>query len=425
MRLFCVPKGSVQSPPADALWIALYGQPSHPAQGSAGEAIYRAIRAARLRPSPRAWDFLSIAMAVVAADLAGHRDESPDGWTRDFQVTVGVSDPNFWAEHRQQLQDALAFLTTDRWRLDFVDAGFNPVPTRPALPPAETSVVLLSGGLDSLAGAIDLAASGLRPLIVSHRVRGDLRNQRAFARAIAGNLRQVLLAHNARVPRPEDVPSQRSRSLAFIAYAVLVATSVRAYRDGTRVPIYLCENGFIAINPPLTAARLGSLSTRTVHPLFLQQVQTLLDAAELSVQLINPYRLKTKGEMLADCADQKLLHELASASTSCGRFARYNYRHCGRCVPCQIRRASFLRWGVEDSTTYVFKNLGVDDEHHAGYDDVRAVAMALALVRAEVAGRWLRSSLPPALLAHEPRYEKLLGRGLAELGALHQRHGVK
>ena len=35
------------------------------------------------------------------------------------------------------------------------------------------------------------------------------------------------------------------------------------------VTLYMCENGFISINPPLTDARLGSLSTRTTHPVYL------------------------------------------------------------------------------------------------------------------------------------------------------------
>ena len=71
-----------------------------------------------------------------------------------------------------------------------------------------------------------------------------------------------------------------------------------------------------------------------------------------------------KGEMLRDCSDQPLLSSLAGESTSCGRFQRYGYRHCGRCVPCQVRRAAFLKWGTADSTDYVYSDLGRRDEDH-------------------------------------------------------------
>jgi hypothetical protein len=60
--------------------------------------------------------------------------------------------------------------------------------------------------------------------------------------------------------------SQRARSIIFFAYGVLAATALKRYHDGQPVTLYVCENGFIAINPSLTTARLGSLSTRTTHP---------------------------------------------------------------------------------------------------------------------------------------------------------------
>ena len=91
-------------------------------------------------------------------------------------------------------------------------------------------------------------------------------------------------------------------------------------------------------------------------------MQQILDASGLRVHIENPYQLDTKGEMLAGCADQELLKRTASITTSCGRFQRFNYRHCGRCVPCQVRRAAFLASGTADTTEYVYVDLGKDDE---------------------------------------------------------------
>ena len=86
--------------------------------------------------------------------------------------------------------------------------------------------------------------------------------------------------------------------------------------------LFVCENGFISVNPPLTNTRLGSLSTRTAHPVFLKLFQRLLDAADLRVHIENPYRFKTKGEMLKECSDQEFLKKNAHITTSCGRFGR-------------------------------------------------------------------------------------------------------
>lgn len=424
MRLLCAPADVGRLNEADTLRIVLYGQAGADHRGSAGAAVRNEIRRAGLAPARRAWDLLSIAMSVMAADAAGPRNQSPDGWTREFDMEIAVAEPAFWNGSVDLLADALAFLTTDRWRFRFIAGGAAPpVPTRVFRPP-ENAVVLLSGGLDSLSGAIDLAARGGRPVAISKTVRGDAEKQVDFAARIGGGLRHFQLNDNATVPGEEDT-TQRARSIIFLAFGVVVATSLRPYRAGGDLPLYVCENGFIAVNPPLTGSRIGSLSTRTAHPNFLSLFQNLLDAANIGVAIRTPYAAKTKGEMLLGCADQTLLRALAGISTSCGRFQRWNYRHCGRCVPCQVRRAAFLAWGQPDPTDYVFKALGRDDPDHAGFDDVRSVGMALAAAKDGGFDDWLGSALSWPHLDQRAALKDMLRRGLAELGALHAKYGIK
>ncbi len=424
MRLLCAPAEVGRMNEQDTLRVVLYGQAGADDRASAGAALRNDIRRARLGPTRRAWDLISIAMSAMAADAAGSRSQSPDGWTREFEMEIAVAEPTFWNGAAAPLADALAFLTTDRWRFRFIAGGAAPTPPAEAFRPPESSVVLLSGGLDSLSGAIDLAAQGNRPVAVSKTVRGDAAKQIDFASRIGGGLRHFQLNDNASVPGPEDT-SQRARSIIFLAFGILIATSLKPYRTGGDLPLYVCENGFIAVNPPLTGSRIGSLSTRTAHPYFLRLFQDVLDAAKIGVQIRTPYAIKTKGEMLKECADQKLLTELAATSTSCGRFQRFNYRHCGRCVPCQVRRAAFLAWGKGDPTEYVFEPLGRDDHDHAGFDDVRSVGMALAAVKGGSFDEWLGSALSWPRLDQRDELKDMLRRGLAELGALHVKHGVK
>ena len=345
MRLVCAPEDFAFVEDG-ALNVVLYGQPGRAVEGqsdraSAGQAAKSDFLRAGLEAAPRAWDFLSIALSVVTADLAEWRSKSADGWTRELELTIAVADPVFWQSQAAALEAALKFLTTDRWRLRFVGGGLQPAPPRNPVRPDEDCVVLLSGGLDSLIGAIDLSVGGRKPLAVSHVVRGDGANQVAFAQAIGGGLRHLPLNHNATSPwRKEE--SQRARSLIFIAFGVLAGTSLRAYHDGAEVPLNVCENGFIAINPPLTGTRLGSLSTRTAHPEFLNRIREILRAADLRIRITNPYEHQTKGEMMRDCANQMLLKGLAAQSISCGRYRVFNYQHCGRCIPCHVRRAAHV-----------------------------------------------------------------------------------
>src|SRR3569832_1541956 len=292
---------------ASDLDVVLYGNSGDPMRGSVGAALKQAIAREKVAPAARAWDLLSLALAVVSSDLAGHRDRSPDGWTREFDLTVSVVDAPFWNDNAETLQRLLAYLSTDRWTLRFVEGGILPQPDRQSEHPTEDCVVLLSGGLDSYIGAIDLVEQGRRPLAVSQMVRGDGEKQVAFAAEIGGGLRHFQVNHNADVPDPENPPSQRARSIIFLAYGVFMATTLARYHAGEEVTLYVCENGFIALNPPLTGGRLGSLSTRTTHPIVLTLMQQVLDAADLRVRIVNPYHFKTKGEMLQERLRQPLL----------------------------------------------------------------------------------------------------------------------
>lgn len=424
MKLICAPESYPFPTDDTSLPVVLYGQASHSERGSVGATVRHIMLRQKLIADPRAWDFLSLALSVTAADLAGHRNRSADGWTREFALEVAVADPAFWNSQQANIERLLAFLSTDRWHVHFIEGGIQLAPPIDPVQPQEDCVVLLSGGLDSLIGTIDLVTSGKQPFAVSQLVRGDARRQEKFTRSIGHGLRHLQLNHNARVPNPEMPPTQRARSLVFLAYGVLAATTLATYQADRVVPLYMCENGFISVNPPLTGGRLGSLSTRTTHPLFLRGVQDVLNNAGLHVQIENPYQLKTKGEMLVGCSDQVRLEELAMSSTSCGRFKRYGYKHCGRCVPCQIRRAAFLTWGVKDQTEYVFEDLGKDDAEHAGFDDVRSVAMAIAQVQGEGIDSWLGSTLSTILLPDVQQLKVVVQRGLNELAALHQVHGV-
>lgn len=424
MKLVCAPDGFAFPRRDSALHVVLYGQPGNLKRGSAGEAAKDELLRQGLVADQRSWDFLSIALSVVTADLTGLRDKSPDGWTREFEVEVAVADPGFWDTQAGALESALAFLTTDRWRVRFLEHGFIPqAPRRPVLP-SEDCAVLLSGGLDSLVGAIDLVVAGKKPIAVSQVVRGDAEKQTGFAERIGRGLRHLQLNHNAHPPGREE-SSQRARSLIFLAFGVLAATSLRKYAKGDTVPLYVCENGFIAVNPPLTGARLGSLSTRTAHPVFLRRVQHILDAAAIRVRIENPYQHSTKGEMLVGCTNQEIVKAHAAVSTSCGRFQRYGYKHCGRCVPCQIRRAAFLKWGVRDTTKYVFEKLGKKDADHAAFDDVRSAAIAIAEVNSGGLDGWLGPAISSALLGDVSLLKAMVKRGLDELSALHIAFGVK
>ncbi len=407
----------------DLVPIALYEDVDRKGVGSAGTGLIRECQRVGLDPARRAWDLVSIALAVVSADQGSLRARSPDGWTRELEVTIAVCEPDFWSAQAMAVNRLLAFLTGDIWRLAFSSGGAAPAPPARRQSLTETAVTLLSGGLDSLVGTLDQVANGGRLLAVSQVAAGDKERQKNFARTIGGGLSHLQLNHNSRPPGTLE-RSQRARSLIFVAFGTLAVTSLAAYHQGNTIDLFVAENGFISVNVPLTPLRVGSLSTRTTHPLFVRLVQTLLNDAALRVRLVNPYQFKTKGEMLVDCRNQSYLRKHASTTTSCARFARNNYNHCGRCLPCLIRRAAFLHWGQPDRTGYVYSDLSVNDEDHKNFEDVRAAGMAIERVRQCGIESWIGPSLNRAQLGNITPFVETAHRGLNEIAVLLQRAGA-
>lgn len=392
-------------------------------------------------PSNTAWDFTALALGVVGADrLINRAGTSADGWTREIELTVGVSNPHRWQGLSDKLVPMLSFLTGDFWSLTFVDGGYHPAPPKQhAGSRPETCVALLSGGLDSLIGAIDMETAGIeKPVYVSNRVRGDVAKQELFANRLnAGNR---LLSLNAD-PRTSGVTaeiSQRPRSIVFVAFAVLASTLLDQYKDGGTVDLHTPENGFISLNIPLTTLRRGSLSTRTTHPKFIEMLQDVFDDLGLKVRLRNDYQLKTKGTMMIECKDQAILTELAPRSMSCGRAGR-SYTHCGRCLPCLVRRSAFLKWAGRldaDTTAYIHPKVEdlvhgrVNNDFHgkafAEYDDVMQVMTALDFVERNGPRRWIGPHITaPHLGIDADAYRNVATEGLHEIGAFLELTGLR
>lgn len=407
----------------DVDYFSMYRTEGRGGVSSVGTGLIREVLRSGLSPSVNSWDFLTLALAVNAADLAVVRAPSADGWTRTIDLQVALVDPAPFLPLRAEIAEALRFLTGDFWRLDFVTGGEPPPRSTVVREYHADCVSLLSGGLDSLVGALDLTALGQRPLFVSQIAKGDSPTQIRYADRVGGSGRHIQWNHNVKVAHPTE-RSTRGRSIVFFAFAALAADAL-AQQRGSRVTVYVPENGLISLNIPLNAGRAGSLSTKTTHPVFMTRLQGVWDALGIPGVLYRPYAYLTKGEMLLGCRDQANLAQLAPSSTSCGRYGYYGYRHCGRCVPCMVRRASFMRAGMADNSPkgYVFNNLNLS-RPETGADDIGAVARAVLNIQAMGAATFSAGQFAFAQPDERRQFEGVVARGFAELGALLSSHGI-
>lgn len=322
-------------------------------------------------PSETAVDLGILAASITAADTRISRSaDAQDGWTREIDLYLPVQEPDRWNSLAPLFERTLTFLTGDHWRLFFRgrDARYRVLIQRPRTlgRPPLTSVCLFSGGLDSFIGAIDLLATGEKPIFVSHYGDNSTSSQQRCAEHIAkvyGDMRVRHVRANIRFNKGDlahamaSEVTTRGRSFLFLALAAIAASGL----DNNPI-IYVPENGLISLNVPLDRLRVGAWSTRTTHPFYIARWQDILNGLGIAASLANPYRFKTKGEMLTDCKNQSIVRKHVAETISCSsvtkaRWLRSEPRQCGYCVPCLIRRSAIVATFGKDPTTYTISNL--------------------------------------------------------------------
>lgn len=393
-----------------------------------------------LGPKEAAIDLALLAALIFGADTRIPRaSEAQDGWTREIEINVPVSDVERWEQVRPILERALIFLTGDLWRCGFRSRPKKFANLAPTVQPELRSfscVALFSGGLDSYIGAVDQLGSGQTPLFVSHYLSHTSKNQRLcmehlvkkfpkmesqFFRARIGFEKDMIPALSKR-PGYDGEKTERSRSFLFFSLAALAANSI-----GHAVQVQVPENGLIALNVPLDRLRVGALSTRTTHPFFIARFNEIMGLLDIKAEFTNPYRFKTKGEMARECADANFIKETAKDTISCsspgkGRYQGQSPGHCGHCMPCLIRRAALVAAFGADDTPYTLDKLrGKINSKEATGLHIRSFQVALEKLKTAKHYASVAVRIPGPLTDCPEEVPGLVGvyeRGMLEVGAL-------
>jgi hypothetical protein len=312
-------------------------------------------------------DLLELAAYVYAADQAvgrgGRRQfEYGDRWRRHFRFEVPVRCPEVWVRPgvAAALAGVLGFLSDDDYEFAFrrlrnpppLEGYLFEAPGRDAAADCE-EVVLFSGGLDSLAGAVQEVLHGQRKVaLVSHRpVSKVYARQCALADRIARRLPRpalrplhVAVVVNKGRPLGRDF-NQRSRSFLFAAVAAVVARLFGL----ARVRFY--ENGVTSLNLPLSPQVVGGRASRTTHPRTLAGFGRLFgELFGVRFEVDNPFRWDTKTTVL-NRLKASGHGDLCALACSCGHTVTQTseHPHCGRCSQCVDRRLTALAAGLDEA----------------------------------------------------------------------------
>lgn len=308
-------------------------------------------------------DLLEIASYIYAADSATSRGGKTDShlgakWRRKFRFVIPVRQPDLWSSNTVTvaLVNTISFLSDDDYEFEFRQLGKPPsVETYFRLSGTSDAkftpdeVILFSGGLDSLAGAIEeLVAHRKKVALVSHRSASKITKAQNYLivqlrrRFGADRILHVPVRANLKDDLGKE-PTHRARSFLFAAIGAVTGYLL------DRQHISFFENGVVSLNLPPVGQVVGARATRTTHPQALAGFRRILSAAlGQPFDVSNPYAWITKSEVVErivqyGCAD------LIRHTRSCTRVHAMTtqHPHCGQCSQCIDRRFAVLATGQE------------------------------------------------------------------------------
>lgn len=308
-------------------------------------------------------DLLEIATYVYCADQAttrgaGNAKNYGAKWRRRFQFHIPVREPDLWSSAPvvTALRDTLGFLSDDEYDFTFKSLKSPPSVEQyldfgpggaTGLKPDE--VILFSGGLDSLGGAVQEAAAGKRMIaLVSHRSSPKIaKRQKELLEDLGKHCSQKPFHVPVWINKEKVLGREFTQRTRSFLYASLAAVVARVF-DLWKIRFY--ENGVVSVNLPISPQVVGGRATRTTHPQALNgfsEIFTALFQKPFAVE--NPFLWMTKAQVVRSIRDAGC-GDLIKYAVSCTHVWEMTtlHTHCGTCSQCIDRRIATLSAGCPD-----------------------------------------------------------------------------
>jgi 7-cyano-7-deazaguanine synthase in queuosine biosynthesis len=217
-------------------------------------------------------------------------------------------------------------------------------------PQGAASVVLFSGGLDSLAGVLErLHSTNETIYLMSHR--SGQPSTRSTQKKLAGALEKIFpgriryfsfdcgLSHH----RAHE-ETQRSRAFLFgsIAFTLANRLSLSSF--------FAYENGVTSLNLLRRQDLINARASRTTHPkTHALMSQFLSELQDVPVKVVNPFWMFTKTDIFKLLGKFKGQDFIGSAVSCSKTFKKLvSATHCGGCFQCIDRRLAAYASGMND-----------------------------------------------------------------------------
>ncbi|MFZ5552479.1 MAG: hypothetical protein ACOZCO_05130 [Bacteroidota bacterium] len=311
-------------------------------------------------------DLLEIAGYVYAADRMIDRGSPTalefQAWSRKLHFHIKVRDFAFWGKKAtiHALSEALTFVSGDNsYEFSFYKGGKDH--GQMSLTDSEeitfekknnSHVCLFSGGLDSLAGALQSLGEGKNLILISHRS-----NNIGVSQIQKGILNRLMTDFPERIQpfhfscnlKGERAVEETQRTRIFLYTSIAISLMNLASDEA----INIFENGITSINVSKRQDAINARASRTTHPKTLFLLQNFFSLlADKEVKLNHPFLLKTKSDVLNIIKEAGKASYINSTLTCTKTFLKFkndsSASHCGRCSQCIDRRIAAFSTELED-----------------------------------------------------------------------------
>ena len=319
-------------------------------------------------------DLLEIAGYIYAADRSISRGAIDSleyhSWARNLHFVFKVRDLEFWKleSTARLLTEALLYVSGDnKFEFTFVggakDIGQLNVFDAEGINPekrGKQTIALFSGGLDSLAGILNVLETTMNNVIlVSHRANhGTTKTQQGIYKRLKGDYPNRIKYYPFHctlkgIRAPEE--TQRTRIFLYTAVAFTLATIFGEDE------LTIFENGITSINFSKRADLINARASRTTHPKTLHQLQIFFShVAQKKITLNHPFLFNTKTDIF-QLIQSFNRHDYINSTVTCTKtFQKFhnnsNATHCGGCSQCIDRRfAAFASYLERFDAIYNFE----------------------------------------------------------------------
>jgi len=356
---------------------------------------------------PRILDLLQIAAYVFCADRLVYRGErtsiNNSAWARSFEFHIPVLDIDFWSNSKVSIKlgEMLKFMTGDRqYKFSFGKATVSPIEDEAVqlslfsneyatIDEADiTDVMLFSGGLDSLAGAIQrLNDYPKRKLcLVSHKSNHTTTHtQDIIVNYLQKNYYNRAIKYGFECHNKKNAPSreetQRTRMFLFSSIAFAICNCYK------KEEFFVYENGITSINLPKQVDVINARASRTTHPKTIGLIREFFRLFDKNFDIKEPYYNQSKADILEVF---RTYHEenIISSSVSCSRTRnKPQTTHCGCCSQCIDRIfASYASSLNEYDVIYAddfIKHIPNQETKHRLYNTLRLASAETAIGKNE------------------------------------------